>query len=184
MGGISIVGTLCSLCLHALYVLCCKLNIPANNYTDNNLLLLLSKKFFLKYCVPRTFVDTLLTPLPNMVLRVIINCLLSSGVEGAKEAGSSHEVVLGTNLGPATQTSATSAARFSTLQRASAGDSAASRRSEKMKANPEKWHFSTLPRHDHQKQRVILYITDTIPSDTLTQLEILFRQYFSFSKKE
>ena len=47
MGGISIVGTLCSLCLHALYVLCCKLNIPANNYTDNNLLLLLSKKFFL-----------------------------------------------------------------------------------------------------------------------------------------
>ena len=75
MGGISIVGTLRSLCLHALYVLCCNLNIPANNYTDNNLLLLLSKKFFLKYCVPRTFADTLLTPLPNMVLWVLINCL-------------------------------------------------------------------------------------------------------------
>ena len=88
MGGISIVGTLCSLCLHALYVLCCKLNIPANNYTDNNLLLLLSKKFFLKYCVPRTFVDTMLTPLPNMVLWVLINCLfvLRSGrSEGGRQ---------------------------------------------------------------------------------------------------
>ena len=113
---------------------------------------------------------------------------MSSGVEGVKEAGSSHEVVLGTNLGPGTghtsATSVTSVARFSTLQRASAGDSAASRRSEKIKTNPEKWHFSTLPRHDHQKQRVIVYRSDTIPSDTLTQLEILFRQYFSFSKKE
>ena len=77
MGGISIVGTLCSLCLHALYVLCCNLNIPANNYTHNNLLLdtSLEKLFSLQYCVPRTFVDTLLTPLPNMVLWVIINCL-------------------------------------------------------------------------------------------------------------
>ena len=105
-------------------------------------------------------------------------------MEGAKEAGSSHEVVLGTNLGPGTLTSATSAtsassvARFSTLQRAAAGDSAASRRSEKIKANPEKWHFSTLPRHDHQKQRVIVYRSDTIPSDTLTQLAAL--QHNSF----
>ena len=103
-------------------------------------------------------------------------------MEGVKEAGSSHEVVLGTNLGPGTghtsATSATSVARFSTLQRASAGDSAASRRSEKIKTNPEKWHFSTLPRHDHQKQRVIVYITDTIPSDTLTQLAAL--QHNSF----
>ena len=114
-------------------------------------------------------------------------------MEGAKEAASSHEVVLGTNLGPGTQNSAASAAsvaRFSTLQRASGGDSAASRRSEKIKANPEKWHFSTLPRQDDdQKQRVIVYSTDTFPSDTLTQLAqlystILFRQYFSFSKKE
>ena len=95
-------------------------------------------------------------------------------MEGAKEAASSHEVVLGTNLGPDPgHTSATSVARFSTLQRASAGDSAASRRSEKIKTNPEKWHFSTLPRHDHQKQRVIVYSTDTIPSDTLTQLAAL-----------
>ena len=117
---------------------------------------------------------------------------MSSGVEGAKEAASSHEVVLGTNLGPDTghtsATSAASVARFSTLQRASAGDSAASRRSEKMKTNPEKWHFSTLPRHDHQKQRVIVYSTDTIPSDTLTQLAALqhnsFPSIFSFSKKE
>ena len=100
-------------------------------------------------------------------------------MEGAKEAGSSHEVVLGTNLGPDPgHSSLTSVARFSTLQRASAGDSAASRRSEKIKTNPEKWHFSTLPRHDHQKQRAIVYSTDTIPSDTLTQLAAL--QHNSF----
>ena len=100
-------------------------------------------------------------------------------MEGAKEAASSHEVVLGTNLGPGTQTSAASVARFSTLQRASGGDSAASRRSEKIKANPEKWHFSTLPRHDDdQKQRVIVYSEDTFPSDTLTQLAAL--QHNSF----
>ena len=80
-------------------------------------------------------------------------------MEGAKEAASSHEVVLGTNLGPGTQTSV---ARFSTLQRASGGDSAASRRSEKIKANPEKWHFSTLPRHDDQKQRVIVPTVQTL----------------------
>ena len=86
-------------------------------------------------------------------------------MEGAKEAASSHEVVLGTNLGPGTQTSAasaTSVARFSTLQRASGGDSAASRRSEKIKANPEKWHFSTLPRQDDQKQRVIVPTVQTL----------------------
>ena len=83
-------------------------------------------------------------------------------MEGAKEAASSHEVVLGTNLGPGTQTSAASVARFSTLQRASGGDSAASRRSEKMKTNPEKWHFSTLPRQDDQKQRVIVPTVQTL----------------------
>ena len=84
-------------------------------------------------------------------------------MEGAKEAASSHEVVLGTNLGPGTQTSAASVARFSTLQRASGGDSAASRRSEKIKANPEKWHFSTLPRQDDdQKQRVIVPTVQTL----------------------
>ena len=110
-------------------------------------------------------------------------------MEGAKEAGSSHEVVLGTNLDPGhtSATSATSVARFSTLQRAAAGDSAASRRSEKIKTNPEKWHFSTLPRHDHQKQRVIVYSTDTIPSDTLTQLAALQHNFpsifFIFQKR-
>ena len=84
-------------------------------------------------------------------------------MEGAKEAASSHEVVLGTNLGPGTQTSAASVTRFSTLQRASGGDSAASRRSEKIKANPEKWHFSTLPRQDDdQKQRVIVPTVQTL----------------------
>ena len=84
-------------------------------------------------------------------------------MEGAKEAASSHEVVLGTNLGPGTShTSAASVTRFSTLQRASGGDSAASRRSEKIKTNPEKWHFSTLPRQDHQKQRVIVPTVQTL----------------------